>query len=220
MFVGPVTGSPTIPDPNTSAIVLHYKWEPYRDTNWCICSFQPRGGHALTKVSRESMGTPFKSIGVRARSDFPDFFSTRRSSDFFYMSVRVESVSVFQSGSPDMQVCIYDVDHFLLENRNQHTLIFILKTLHRHKRLARGTTHWWWWWWWWWWCQQEEDGRVFWAWVHDHHHYPLSNPTGATTLNVSSVAMHGARKCRSEPPARFFQGTTCEIRNSAIIFLS
>ena len=27
-------GVPTTPDPNTSAKVSRYKWEPYRDTNW------------------------------------------------------------------------------------------------------------------------------------------------------------------------------------------
>ena len=36
------------PDPNTSAKVSRYKWEPYRDTNWwCIYYFLPRGRHTL-----------------------------------------------------------------------------------------------------------------------------------------------------------------------------
>ena len=43
----------TTPDPNTSAKVSRYKWEPYRDTNWqCIDYFLPRGGHTFAKVSR------------------------------------------------------------------------------------------------------------------------------------------------------------------------
>ena len=44
---------PTTPDPNTSAKVSRYKWEPYRDTNWwCIYYFLPRAGHTFAKVSR------------------------------------------------------------------------------------------------------------------------------------------------------------------------
>ena len=46
-------GVPTTPDPNTSAKVSRYKWEPYRDTSWwCIYYFLPRGGHTCAKVSR------------------------------------------------------------------------------------------------------------------------------------------------------------------------
>ena len=49
----PLGSVPTTPDPNTSAKVSQYKWEPYRDTNWwCIYYFLPRGGHTLAKVSR------------------------------------------------------------------------------------------------------------------------------------------------------------------------
>ena len=45
-------GVPTTPDPNTSAKVSRYKWEPYRDTNWWrIYYFLPRGGHTFAKVS-------------------------------------------------------------------------------------------------------------------------------------------------------------------------
>ena len=45
---------PTTPDPNTSAKVSRYKWEPYRDTNcWCRYYFLPRGGqHTFAQVSR------------------------------------------------------------------------------------------------------------------------------------------------------------------------
>ena len=39
------------PDPNTSAKVSRYKWEPYRDTNWwCIYYFLGRAYFA--KISR------------------------------------------------------------------------------------------------------------------------------------------------------------------------
>ena len=51
-FVGSVQ---TTPDPNTSAKVSRYKWEPHRDTNWwCILLyyFLPRGGYTFAKVSR------------------------------------------------------------------------------------------------------------------------------------------------------------------------
>ena len=48
------TGSvPKTPDPDTSAKVSRYKWEPYRDTNWWrIYYFLPRRGHTFTKASR------------------------------------------------------------------------------------------------------------------------------------------------------------------------
>ena len=41
---------PTTPDPNTSAKVSRYKWEAYRDTNWCIYYGLPQGGHTFAKV--------------------------------------------------------------------------------------------------------------------------------------------------------------------------
>ena len=72
----PFGGVPTTPDPNTSAKVSRYKWEPYRDTNWwCIYYFLPRGGHTLAKVCHRNgrcIAILFKSIGVRGRSDSPD----------------------------------------------------------------------------------------------------------------------------------------------------
>ena len=49
-FLGRV---PTTPEPNTSAEVSRYKWEPYCDTNWwCISNFLLRGGHTFAEVSR------------------------------------------------------------------------------------------------------------------------------------------------------------------------
>ena len=47
---GIIGSVPTTPDPNTSAKVSRYKWETYRDTNWCIYYFLPQGGHTFTKV--------------------------------------------------------------------------------------------------------------------------------------------------------------------------
>ena len=51
---------PTTPDPNTSAKVSRYKWEPYRDTNWCVCR------------NERCIAILFTSIGVRGRCDSPD----------------------------------------------------------------------------------------------------------------------------------------------------
>ena len=70
-------GVPTTPDPNTSAKVSRYKWEPYRDTNWwCIYYFLPRGGHILWQKyaigNGRCIAILFKSIGVRGRCDSPD----------------------------------------------------------------------------------------------------------------------------------------------------
>ena len=70
---------PTTPDPNTSAKVSRYKWEPYRDTNWwCIYYFLPGGGHTFAKVCHRNgrcIAILFKSIGVRGRFDFPEFIA-------------------------------------------------------------------------------------------------------------------------------------------------
>ena len=58
-----VGGIPTIPDPNTSAKVLRYKWEAYRDTHWwCIDDFLPRGGHTFAKY-RDRIAILFKVPG-------------------------------------------------------------------------------------------------------------------------------------------------------------
>ena len=44
-------GVATTPDPNTSAKVSRYKWDPYRDTNWwCIYYFLPSRGNTFAKV--------------------------------------------------------------------------------------------------------------------------------------------------------------------------
>ena len=46
-------GLPTTPDPNASAKASRYKWEAYRDTNWCcIYCFLPGRGHTFAKVSQ------------------------------------------------------------------------------------------------------------------------------------------------------------------------
>ena len=44
---------PTTPDPYTSAKASRYKWEPYRDTNWCrLYYFLQEEGPIFAKVSR------------------------------------------------------------------------------------------------------------------------------------------------------------------------
>ena len=73
----PTIGSvPTTPDPDTSAKVSRYKWEPYRDTNWwCIYYFLPRGRHIFAKVCHRNgrcIAILSKSIGVRGRFDSPE----------------------------------------------------------------------------------------------------------------------------------------------------
>ena len=76
-----IGGVPTTPDPDTSAKVSRYKWEPYRDTNWwCIYYFLPRGGHTLAKVCHRNgrcIAILFKSIGVRGCFDSPDLKNMR-----------------------------------------------------------------------------------------------------------------------------------------------
>ena len=71
-----IGGVTTTPDPNTSAKVSRYKWEPYRDTNWwCTYYFLPRGGHTLAKVCHRNgrcIAIFFRSIGVRGRFDTPE----------------------------------------------------------------------------------------------------------------------------------------------------
>ena len=45
-------GVPTTPDPNTSAKVSRYKWDPYRDANWCCLYYFCQEGHTFAKVSK------------------------------------------------------------------------------------------------------------------------------------------------------------------------
>ena len=50
-------GVPTTPDRNTSAKVLRYEWEPYRDTNWWrTYYFQPREEGTLVQNYRDRNG--------------------------------------------------------------------------------------------------------------------------------------------------------------------
>ena len=52
-----VESVPTTSDPNTSAKVSRYEWEPYRDTSWwCMYCFLPRGGRILFKSLTIEMG--------------------------------------------------------------------------------------------------------------------------------------------------------------------
>ena len=74
VFAGSV---PMTPDPNNSARVSRYKWEPYRDTNWqCIyTTFCQKKGILLQKYrdgNGRRIAIPFKSIGVRGRFDSPE----------------------------------------------------------------------------------------------------------------------------------------------------
>ena len=69
-LLAPIIGSvPATPDPDTSAKVSRYKWEPYHDTKWwCKNCFLPKGGHTCVKVSQlkwEVYGDTFESIRVR-----------------------------------------------------------------------------------------------------------------------------------------------------------
>ena len=55
-----VGGVPTTPDPNTSAEVLRYKWEAYRDTDWCgvyiLLSAKGRAYFLLLQMHRNRNG--------------------------------------------------------------------------------------------------------------------------------------------------------------------
>ena len=72
-----VGGVPTTPDPNTSAKVSRYRWETYRDTNWCgvYTTFCQEEGILLQKYRDRNgrcIAILFKSIGVWGRFDSPD----------------------------------------------------------------------------------------------------------------------------------------------------
>ena len=52
-------GVPTTPDPDTSAKILQYKWEPYRGSNWWHMSSNPRTASedCSARVSRVGLST-------------------------------------------------------------------------------------------------------------------------------------------------------------------